>query len=199
MFNRRGFPTKLKNIKEFEKGSKRGDYRWSRDEEVLTVQWRDNKTISVMSTFHEANSTEKVTRRTKVDNIFERIEVKQPIAIKDYNKYMGGVDRSDQLINKYHGLRKTNKFWKTLFLHMIDISRVNSYIVFNDWRSKNKDVLELRRPNRYTQLDFTEELIRDLAKIALYAQVPVASMHIYHVCHSIVPVVSAIRRNCKLC
>ena len=197
--NRRGFPTELKNVKEFEKGSKRGDYRWSRDEEVLTVQWRDNKTISVMSTFHEANSTVKVTRRTKVDNKFERIEVKQPIAIKDYNKYMGGVDRSDQLINKYHGLRKTNKFWKTLFLHMIDISRVNSYILFNDWRSKNKDVLELRRPNRYTQLDFTEELIRDLAKIALYAQVPVASMHIYHVCQSIIPVVSAKRRNCKLC
>ncbi|KAK3727392.1 hypothetical protein RRG08_038749 [Elysia crispata] len=78
LFNRRGFPTELKNIKEFEKGSKRGDYRWSRDEEVLTVQWRDNKTISVMSTFHEANSTEKVTRRTKVDNKFERIEVTPP-------------------------------------------------------------------------------------------------------------------------
>ncbi|KAK3704764.1 hypothetical protein RRG08_000536 [Elysia crispata] len=72
--NRRGFPTELKSVKEFEKGSKRGDYRWSRDEEVLTVQWRDNKTISVMSTFHEANSTVKVTRRTKVDNKFERIE-----------------------------------------------------------------------------------------------------------------------------
>ena len=47
--NKRGFPQKLKDIKTYEKNSKRGDFRWVRDQEVLTVQWRDNKTISVAS------------------------------------------------------------------------------------------------------------------------------------------------------
>ena len=117
------------------------------------------------------------------------MEVKQPMTIKDYNRYMGGVDRGDQLINKYHhGLRKTNKFWKTLFLRMIDISRENAYILINDRRSKNPDVSELQRPKRYTQLDFTEELISGLAGIELYASVPIASRPVYHVCHSIVPI-----------
>ena len=197
--NRRGFPYELKNVKQFEKNSRRGDYRWCRDKEVLTVQWRDNKTISVMSTFHDSNDTVNVTRRTKVNSKFQRIEVKQPMAIKDYNKYMGGVDRSDQLINKYHSLRKTNKWWKTLFLHMIDIARVNSYILFNDWRSKNQDVEGLKRPNRYTQLDFTEELIRELAEIKLYSKVPTASMPVYHVSHSIIPIFDDKRRNCTVC
>ena len=113
--NGRGFPYGLQNVKKFEKNSRRGDYPWCRDKEFLTVQWRDNETISVMSTFHDSNDTVNVTRRTKVNSKFQRIEVRQPMATKDYNKYMGGVDRSDQLINKCHGLRKTNKWWKTFF------------------------------------------------------------------------------------
>ena len=47
--NRRGFPQKLIDIKTYEKNSKRGDFRWVRDQEILTVQWRDNKTLSVAS------------------------------------------------------------------------------------------------------------------------------------------------------
>ena len=54
---------------------------------------------------------------------------------------MGGVDKSDQMIgNKAH--RRTSQFWKTLFYHMLDIARVDYYIVFQKFRSldKNKNV-----------------------------------------------------------
>ena len=78
---------------------------------------------------------------------------------------MNGVDKSDQLIGKYNSLRKTNKWWKTLFLHFIDIARVNSYILFNEFRKRNPDVPELQRPSHYSQLDFTLELIKQLAGI----------------------------------
>ena len=59
----------------------------------------------------------------------------------NYNNSMGGVDSSDQLIQTYAVLRKTRKWWKTLFLHFIDLSVVNSYIV-------NKEIEKIMLPKR---------------------------------------------------
>lgn len=113
--NRRGFPDPLKNVKTFEKNSDRGAMRWMRTEDdILTVQWRDNKTVSIMSNHHTAKGYNFVTRRCKVNGVFRQTLVRQSTIVKDYNSFMNGVDKSDQLINKYNVLRKTNKYWKTL-------------------------------------------------------------------------------------
>jgi hypothetical protein len=188
--NRKGFPVAMKNIKEFEKRSKRGDMRWHRDDTVLTVQWRDNKTVSVMSTMHDANGSTTVNGRTKQSNQFSNISVKQPDVIKDYNKYMAGVDKSDQLINKYNMLRKTNKWWKTLFFHFVDIARVNSYILYQDFRQKNIDIPGLKKSKRYGQLDFTEELVRQLAQLGKTEEIPSVMHKISFTKHNIIPAFS---------
>ena len=48
-----------------------------------------------------------------------------------YNCYMGGVDVSDQYLSYHNTLRKTVRYWKTLFYHLIDICVVNSLILYN--------------------------------------------------------------------
>ena len=47
---------------------------------------------------------------------------------------MGGVDRSNQMINTYSFLQKTQKWWKSLFFHFVDIAFVNSFWLFQDWQ-----------------------------------------------------------------
>ena len=176
--------------------------RWIRDGDLLTVQWRDNKTISLMSNHHSAKGYSFVARRTKVNGEFRRLLVRQPNIVKDYNKSMGGVDRSDQLINKYNVLRKTNKYWKTLFFHFIDIARVNSYILFEEWRKTNPNMFtNKKRPKKYLQLQFTEELIRDLCKLAEFQEVPLADNAKITVstCYKIDPQYSDKFRNCTYC
>ena len=66
-------------------------------------------------------------RRTKVNGVFRRIIVHQPELVQDYNSYMGGVDKSDQLIGNYNTLRPTVKYWKTLFYHLILLGLIHTY------------------------------------------------------------------------
>ena len=44
---------------------------------------------------------------------------------------MGGVDKSDQYLSYHNTLRRTVRYWKTLFYHAVDIAVVNSFILYN--------------------------------------------------------------------
>ena len=65
--NRKGFPPQLKNVKEFEKKSNRGDIRWVREGDILSMQCKDNKTVSFLSSIHHSNSFGFVHGRSKVN------------------------------------------------------------------------------------------------------------------------------------
>ena len=115
---RRYFPKCLKSLKtELAKlCTERVEGRWIRDKSLVYVMWKDTKVVTVASTMHTATVNEKVIRRMK-DKAGQllRKEVKIPPPIVEYNKYMGGVDLSDQAISYYNILRKTLKYWRTFF------------------------------------------------------------------------------------
>ena len=126
------------------------------------MQWRDKKVVLFLNSMYPANrfgfAHSKVI--SKVNGQYRKLNVRQLKLVKDYNAYVGGADKSDQLINTYYTFRKTNKWWKTRFYHFLDITRVNAFILCEDFRKKHADIPELQSPDRYGQLDFTTELIR---------------------------------------
>ena len=85
---------------------------------------------------------------------------------------MNGVDRSDQALAKNSVLRKSRKWWKTLFFHMIDNAIVNGHILFQSHRASNPTVKELERPKKYSLLEFREEVVRQLAGLDEYGEAP---------------------------
>ncbi|XP_007548905.1 piggyBac transposable element-derived protein 4-like [Poecilia formosa] len=112
------------------KKSERGSIRWIREDPLVFVKWMDTREVSVCSTIHPAFSGETVQRRMKDEE--KRWIVKEipcPTPIMAYNKYMGGVDLSDQLIQYYSAQRKTYCWYKTVFMHLIDIASTNAYIL----------------------------------------------------------------------
>lgn len=120
--------------------------------------WKDTKCVTVMSNEHPGHSENKVTRNVKdKDGKNAKKEVPIPAIIYSYNRFMNGVDRSDQLIKNYNVLRKTRKYWKTLFLHYIDIAIVNSYILY-------KEMHPQPRMSHYT---FRETLVRQMCNIEI--------------------------------
>ena len=78
-----------------------------------------------------ANDFVLVSKKKKIGNCWENVDVKQPRSVHNYSQYMNGVDRSDQLMTRNNELQKCMRWWKVLFFHMIDIAAVNSSFSFN--------------------------------------------------------------------
>ena len=188
LLNRRGVPAHFKDTKTLDKA--RGSSRYVREGNLLFVQWRDNKIVNFLSTMHtKSKEMFYCKRRSKVGNKFQKLDVEQPRLVRDYNKYMAGVDRSDQVIGKYNTLRKTDKYWKTIFYHLLDIARVNSYILYKE-HTGNKGM---------KQLDFNVQLIKQLCNIPEDAPVPIYEPTDTIKDHQPIVMVQDNKKNCKRC
>lgn len=105
-----------------------GNGGYVRDGVCAYAVWKDTNCVTIVSNEHPGHSMNTVTRNVKnKEGKNEKKEVPIPATVYNYNCYMNGVDRSDQLINYYNILKQTKKYWKTLSLHFVDIAIVNSY------------------------------------------------------------------------
>ena len=105
----------------------------------------------VISNFVDVPEEVKRTRWSKEEKkfIFEKFSN----TIKKYIQYMKGVDKSNQLISYYEINRKTYKWWKKIFYHLIDVSIVNSFIIFK--KINNTSI---------TQKNYRLEIVREIIK-----------------------------------
>ncbi|XP_055924577.1 piggyBac transposable element-derived protein 3-like [Argiope bruennichi] len=66
--------------------------------ELSNVSWKDNKTVTMLSTFAGTNPVSEVQRFDRKQKC--HVKVNCPYVIKTYNKHMGGVDLLDSLIGR---------------------------------------------------------------------------------------------------
>ena len=97
---------------------------------VMVSAWQDQRTVLFISTQHD-NSRKIVEVRQKGGQL---AEVSKPTALVDYNKYMGGVDKIDQMISYYPVTRKTVKWPKKIFWWWVELSLHNACVLFNSGR-----------------------------------------------------------------
>ena len=135
--NRRGIPDSVKLLKELldKKSNPRGTGYYIRppESQLVYVCWRDAKAVLLISTAFPGHSESTVSRKVvnPASGRCEVLDVTCPLVREKYNKYMGGVDKSDQYLAYHNVLRKTVRYWKTLFYHMVDIAIVNAFIIYN--------------------------------------------------------------------
>jgi hypothetical protein len=116
--NRIGMP-------KFPKKLKKGESIALHTDTMMAQTWRDKRDVTMLSTIHTAEFVEtgKTDYRTGAPKT-------KPSAADDYSKNMGKVDRSDMMISFVKSTRKTMKWHKKLFLHLIDLSMFNAHAMY---------------------------------------------------------------------
>ena len=113
----KGIPDNFKN----DTAMKRGDADWRmNDNGIVSIKWMDKKGIYFLSNFS-------VQRKMK-DGTCETISC--PDLVKNYNQNMGHVDNAGMLKSLYEIDRKSKRWWLRIFWHFIDVTVINSFILF---------------------------------------------------------------------
>ena len=106
----------------------RGDSLTLQKGEVTASAWKDRKVVTVLSTNTQPTDNGAVLRKQQDGT---RISVPCPQAIINYNEFMGGVDRGDQLRGYYGCRMKSRKFYKYIFYFLLDVTITNAFILYN--------------------------------------------------------------------
>ncbi|KAL2098758.1 hypothetical protein ACEWY4_005238 [Coilia grayii] len=115
---------KRKGMPEFRKKMKKDEVEMKCAGPLLAVKWHDKRDVHVLSTISSASMADS----GKVD--FNTGEHKmKPSCVLDYNKNMGAVDRFDMRNSFVECTRKTMKWYKKIFFHLVDCAIHNAYIV----------------------------------------------------------------------
>ena len=117
--NRRGLPNFQEfNLNENEQVSFHTDI-------LLALKWKDKKDVHMLSTIHGTD----MTAARKVHYQTGR-PIWKPISVQDYNENRGLVDKSDMQISFSESLRKSLKWYKKFFFHLLDVSLYNACVLY---------------------------------------------------------------------
>ena len=98
----------------------------------------------------------------------------------DYNQYMLGVDKMDQLVSYYSFLHKSVKWWKKVFFWIVEVVVVNFYIIYKEQTSAN-------RKQPITHVAYRPTLIETLSEALVFLEhvldlAPLRHLNICNLC-----------------
>lgn len=125
---------------------------------LLGVKYQDRKTVLLMSTIEDAVMVE-----TGKTNWGGTEPITKPRVVMAYNKYMGGVDRADQMLSYTPLKMKTFKWWKRVWFHLLNVAMMNAFLIYKD-HTKDKVLMSMRA--------FRKSVVHDLVRDADGAHVP---------------------------
>lgn len=123
--NRIGLPPAIKKAKPKVAGE---SVKRQKGNMVATV-WYDKRKVTLLSTCQ--NPTDGMIERRQRGRA-QPLTISRPHAISNYNRFMGGVDLSDQLRSYYRVGRSSVKWWRYLLWFVVDMCIINSFIIYSE-------------------------------------------------------------------
>ncbi|KAG5871304.1 hypothetical protein JTB14_030426 [Gonioctena quinquepunctata] len=101
-----------------------GEFTYRACEKLLTVRYKDKREVNMLSSSHTPDVKCVGQKRDTDRQIFK------PTCIVDYNTYMGAVDKTDMLLSSVEYVRKSKKWYKKVYFHLLDMAVLNSYQMY---------------------------------------------------------------------
>lgn len=130
--------------------------------DVSSVIWKDNKYVTLASSFAGRNPITKVKRFDRKEK--KTVEVDCPHVITEYNRHMGGVDLLDSFMGRYKIQLKSRKWYMRIFYHLLDLVLVNSWLLYKRALSKKQPGCKLKN-----QAEFRAEVANYLCAVGSVA------------------------------
>lgn len=116
--NRRGMPDLKKKLK-------LGEVQSSHTQTMMALKWLDRREVYMLSSLYDSSSAS----TNKIDRASGKV-VKKPTCIVNYNACMGNIDKCDMLLSSIECVRKTMKWYKKIFFHLVDLCLLNCFSAY---------------------------------------------------------------------
>lgn len=138
--NKRHIPPEMLEVRNRRPGTSM--FCFDKEKTLLSFMPKKNKTVLLLSTMHEGAVLNPNTNK--------------PDIIHSYNATKSGVDTFDQICSNMSCNRKTRRWPMAIFYNMLNISAVNSYVIYsyNSYKIQKKPI-----PRRDFMLDLSNSLI----------------------------------------
>ncbi|KAH9632025.1 hypothetical protein HF086_007414 [Spodoptera exigua] len=113
--NRAGMPSMTQKLK-------RGEIISKSLPPLTAIKWHDKKDIHLLTTIHD-----KTMHPSLKEDRSTGLPVMKPKAVLDYSSNMGSVDTADMTLSSVQCIRKSLKWYKKLFFHIVDMHLLNSF------------------------------------------------------------------------
>ena len=159
--SRKGLPKMMKENSKLA----RGEFQFETKGAISAVKWMDNHPVTFLSSFHNPRETTVGKKKNKEGT---STEIFCPEA--EYNKIVGGVNRFDQLRERYALGRCSVKWWHRIFYCLVDVDIVIRFVLWKINKRENglQNQLAYRiRLARQLIAGFSSRKIRDQKPVFL--------------------------------
>ena len=106
---------------------------------MIVMKWMDNREVYMLSTIHDSQ----MVGIGKIDHN-KGGQIMKPVCVQNYNENMGAIDLVDMQSSFTECIRKTIKWYKKVFFHMVDMASINAYYLYKTKSSKSLQLKEFR-------------------------------------------------------
>lgn len=124
----------------FPSGTRKGDIIRKKSGKMLALHWHDKQKVNMITTIQKGAIVDSGKKERGSGNV-----VYKPDAVVDYNINMRLVDKSDMMVGEIDCLRKCCKWYKKAFLHLLDITILNAYILYQHLTKKTTSLREFEK------------------------------------------------------
>ena len=159
--------------------------------DILSSKFIFSDGLAVVSYVPKKNKTVRVLSSQYLDVSVSTEDHKKPGMILEYNRTKGGVDNADKLVREYTCARRTSRWPFRLFMNLLDVGALNSYII---WMCKNRN-WNMKKPNR--RYNFLMALGKELTKPNIVRRASNPNGFQIHILRAIESMGVSIVRNCE--